>query len=124
MLIAPRRCRSLAPHTQPHKRSAAGVTARASTGSSNSSPTAANPWAQPGYLDAVVSSMPEEQQRAVVAGIALAIGAGTALTCTTLGPALSAHLPGFLQVHKDSWFPLGPIFMAAGVAHFTGQGGS
>lgn len=78
-------------------------------------------WAQPGYLGAVVSSMPEDQQRAVFIGILAAIGAGTALSCSVLGPAISAHLPSFLQVTGKSWFPLGPIFMAAGVAHFTGR---
>lgn len=67
-----------------------------------------------------MSSMPEDQQKAVFVGILAAISAGTAVSCSVLGPAVSAYLPSFLQVHGDSWFPLGPIFLAAGVAHFTG----
>lgn len=67
--------------------------------------------------------MPEEQQRAVFIGILAAIGAGTAVSCSVLGPAVSAYLPSFLQVTRSSWFPLGPIFMAAGVAHFTEEKG-
>jgi hypothetical protein len=72
-------------------------------------------------LPAVVSSMPEDQQKAVAIGILAAIGAGTAVSCTVLGPAVSAVLPSFLQVTGKSWFPLGPIFIAAGIAHFTGR---
>lgn len=64
--------------------------------------------------------MPEDQQKAVALGILAAIGAGTAVSCSVLGPAVSAVLPSFLQVTAKSWFPLGPIFIAAGVAHFTG----
>lgn len=93
--------------------------ASADTKSSSTGESSSNPWAQPGYLGAVVSSLPEEQQRLVFAGILVAIGAGTAVSCSVLGPAISAHLPSFLQVTRTSWFPLGPIFMAAGVAHFT-----
>lgn len=111
-------------------RSVRPTTAVASTGTKQRSSTASavadgssNPWAQPGYLGAVVSSQPEDTQRTVFAGILAAIAAGTVLSCSVLGPAISAYLPSFLQVHGDSWFPLGPIFMAAGVAHFTEEQG-
>jgi uncharacterized membrane protein len=67
--------------------------------------------------------MPSPNQAAVFAAIALAIAAGTYVSCTTVGPALSTNLPSFLQVHRDSWFPLGPIFLAAGIAHFTEEQG-
>eukprot|EP00879_Flechtneria_rotunda_P020992 GHRR01022106.1.p1 GENE.GHRR01022106.1~~GHRR01022106.1.p1 ORF type:complete len:188 (+),score=31.69 GHRR01022106.1:124-687(+) len=77
------------------------------------------PWAQPAYLDAAVSQLPDSQQAAAVAAITAVIAAGTALNTSVLGPAVSAHLPDFLQVTRTSWFPLGPIFIAAGVAHFT-----
>jgi hypothetical protein len=64
--------------------------------------------------------MPEDQQKAVFVAILATISAGTAVSAAVLGPAISAYLPSFLQVHGDSWFPLGPIFLAAGIAHFTG----
>lgn len=67
--------------------------------------------------------MPEAQQAAAVAAIAAAIGTGTALSCAVLGPALAPHLPSFLLPTATSWFPLGPIFVAAGVAHFTEEQG-
>lgn len=107
------------------QRSTPIVAARGSSSPSNTAVAASNstgnPWAQPGYLDAVVSRMPEEQQKTVFLGILAAIGAGTALSCTVLGPAISSVLPSFLQVTGKSWFPLGPIFLAAGIAHFTGE---
>jgi hypothetical protein len=80
------------------------TTVVASTGTKQRSSTASavadgssNPWAQPGYLGAVVSSQPEDTQRTVFAGILAAIGAGTVLSCSVLGPAISAYLPSFLQ---------------------------
>eukprot|EP00878_Enallax_costatus_P006079 GHUV01006375.1.p1 GENE.GHUV01006375.1~~GHUV01006375.1.p1 ORF type:complete len:247 (+),score=61.17 GHUV01006375.1:223-963(+) len=88
-----------------------------------STAVAGNSWAQPGYLGATVSSLPAEQQKAAFAAIATAIGAGTVLCASTVGPAVSAHLPDLLQVTSKSWFPLGPIFIAAGVAHFTAEQG-
>lgn len=76
--------------------------------------TQQNPWAQPGYKGAVVSQLPEAQQAAAFAAIAAGIAAGTFLCAGVVGPAVSAHLPSFLQVTAKSWFPLGPIFAAAG----------
>ncbi|KAF8059994.1 NHP2 [Scenedesmus sp. PABB004] len=101
---------------------AAGAAAEPSSGGPSSSDGPA-PWAAPGYLNAVVSRMPEAQQAAAFAAIAAAIAAGTVLNAAALGPAASSVLPGFLQVTRTSWFPLGPIFIAAGVAHFTEEQG-
>lgn len=111
---------------------------------------AGNPWSQPGYEGAIVSQLPEAQQAAAVAAIAVALGVGTWLNSTLLGPAVSQLLPTFLQgapaaanacaldcarptcahrgcphgaVTRTSWFPLGPIFIAAGIAHFTEEQG-
>jgi hypothetical protein len=101
LVCKPRQCKSLvraAADTKP-------VTAAASQG---------NPWAQPGYKGAVVSQLPESQQAAAFAAIAAGIAAGTVLCAGVIGPAVSAHLPAFLQVTSKSWFPLGPIFAAAG----------
>jgi hypothetical protein len=78
-----------------------------------------NPWAQPGYKGAVVSQLPESQQTAAFAAIAAGIAAGTVLCAGVVGPAVSAHLPSFLQVTAKSWFPLGPIFAAAGELMWT-----
>lgn len=96
-----------------------------STATASSSPGASggNPWAQPNYANAFVSGLPAEQQRAWFVGILAAIAAGTAFNAAVLGPAVSGHLPAFLQVTRTSWFPLGPIFAAAGVAHFTEERG-
>lgn len=115
-------CRSR-PRTATTVTRASTDTKPASTAAGAPSTASTNPWAQPGYLGAVVSSMPVEQQRAVFIGILAAIGAGTVVSCSVLGPAISAYLPSFLQVTRGSWFPLGPIFMAAGVAHFTEEKG-
>lgn len=82
-----------------------------------------NPWSKPGYKGALVSQLPEQQQAAAFAAIAAGIAAGTVLCAGVAGPAVSAHLPSFLQVTSKSWFPLGPIFIAAGIAHFTEEGG-
>lgn len=76
--------------------------------------TQLNPWAQPGYKGAAVSQLPESQQAAAFAAIVAGIAAGTVLCTGVVGPAVSAHLPSFLQVTAKSWFPLGPIFVAAG----------
>lgn len=80
-------------------------------------------WAAPGYRGAWVSSLPKSSQAALFAAIAVFLGAGTAFTASVAGPYMSAHLPSFLQVTKTSWFPLGPIFVAAGIAHFTEKQG-
>lgn len=121
-----RSCRSVTPLLSGSRAKPTAVT-RASTDTKQRSSAVnaladsnSNPWAQPGYLGAVVSQMPEEQQRTVFVGILAAISAGTVVSCSVLGPVISAYLPSFLQVHSNSWFPLGPIFLAAGVAHFTG----
>lgn len=76
---------------------------------------AAAPWSKAGYLDAAVSKLPESQQALIIAGIAAALGVGTAVSASVIGPAISPLLPSFLQVTGESWFPLGPIFMAAGI---------
>lgn len=55
------------------------------------------PWAQPGYKGAVVSQMPASNQAAVIAAIAVGLGVGTAVNASVLGPAVSQHLPSFLQ---------------------------
>jgi hypothetical protein len=73
------------------------------------------PWSKPGYLDAAVSKLPDSQQTLIIAGIAAALGVGTAVSASVIGPAISPLLPSFLQVTGESWFPLGPIFMAAGI---------
>lgn len=44
-----------------------------------------------------MSSQPEDTQRTVFAGILAAIAAGTFVSCSVLGPAISAYLPSFLQ---------------------------
>lgn len=56
------------------------------------------PWSQPGYKGAVVSQMPASNQAAVIAAIAVGLGVGTAVNASILGPAVSQHLPSFLQV--------------------------
>jgi hypothetical protein len=74
----------------------------------------ANPWEAPGYQGALVSTLPIDQQRLAFALIVAALGAGT-VAASAAGGALAPHLPAFLQVTRSSWFPLGPIFAAAGV---------
>jgi hypothetical protein len=59
----------------------------------------------------------------VLAAIFASLAAGSAFIATTAGPWASAQLPPFMQTSQHSWFPLGPIFLAAGVAHFTQKQG-
>mmetsp|Transcript_39935 Transcript_39935/g.113249 ORF Transcript_39935/g.113249 Transcript_39935/m.113249 type:complete len:269 (+) Transcript_39935:206-1012(+) len=88
--------------------------------SSDDSP---NPWAEPGFKGAAVSQLPESSQVAVVAGIFCALGVGTALSCTAIGPFIAEALPGFFAFSKATWPLLGVTYLAAGVAHFTAEKG-
>jgi len=50
------------------------------------------------YKGAVVSALPGPQQAAAVAAVWAALGAATYANVQYLGPAVSSHLPAFLQV--------------------------
>ena len=77
------------------------------------------PWAEPGYMGAAVSSMPESTQAGVVAGIFAALGAGTAISCSIIGPAIEHAIPDLFAFSKATWPLLGVTYVAAGVAHFS-----
>ncbi|CAG9464798.1 unnamed protein product [Pedinophyceae sp. YPF-701] len=84
------------------------------------------PWSEPGYLDAVVSALPDAQQQAVVAGIFAGLGLGTYVTLTQVVPVLEQAFGGNtlyqLNAASQPWI-LGLTFMAAGYAHFGLQQG-
>eukprot|EP00951_Prasinocladus_malaysianus_P022714 scaffold191233_cov32-Prasinocladus_malaysianus.AAC.1 len=55
--------------------------------------TGETPWAAPGFKGAKVSQFPDPSQAAIVAAIFGALGVGTVISCTYIGPFLESTLP-------------------------------
>jgi len=77
------------------------------------------PWAAPGYKGALVSTLPEQQQQLVFAGINAAVLLGTAGVCTVVGPFFHDNVPFLFNLSRATWPLIGVTYVAAGVAHFT-----